>query len=99
MTCFLSPPQLDRDKDERLTEAEALDFISKLFTVINNDPDNDTVINKDQKNDTNSDCKIDANKVLKLLEVLEVPWDHQLAVKLVLDQVSCVCLESSSQTC
>ena len=76
-----------------------MDFISKLFTLINNDPDNDTVINNDQKNDTNSDCKIDANKVLKLLEVLEVPWDHQLAVKLVLDQVSCVCLESSSQTC
>ena len=96
MTCFLSPPQLARDKAERLAQAEALDFISKLFTLINNDPDNDTVINNDQKNDTNSDCKIDANKVLKLLEVLEVPWDYQLAVKLVLDQVSCVCLGSSS---
>ena len=80
--CFsLNPPQLDRDKDERLTQAEALDFLSKLFTVINNnDPDNDN----------DADCKIDVNEVLRLLKVLQVPWDHQLAVKLFLDQVSCV---------
>ena len=64
-----------------MTQAEALDFLSKLFTVINNnDPDND----KD------ADCKIDVNEVLRLLKVLQVPWDHQLAVKLFLDQVSCV---------
>merc|ERR550525_2105145 len=63
--------KLDRDTDERLTKAEALDFISKLFTLIN----------------TDSDCKIDVNEVLELLNGLEVPWDHQLAVKMVLDQV------------
>ena len=54
-----------------MTKAEALDFISKLFTLIN----------------TDSDCKIDVNEVLELLNGLEVPWDHQLAVKMVLDQV------------
>ena len=67
-----------------LTHGEALDFLSKLFTLINI---------------PETDCKIDVNEVLRFLEVLGVPWDHQLAVKLVLDQVSCVCLESSSQTC
>ena len=56
-----------------MTKAEALDFLSKLFTIINA---------KD------SDCKIDADEVLQLLDVLKVPWDHQLAVKMVLDQVS-----------
>ena len=65
--------QLDRDTDERLTKAEALDFLSKLFTLINND---------------DSDCKIDVDELLQLLDVLEVPWDHQLAVKMVLDHVS-----------
>merc|ERR1711934_958959 len=63
--------KLDRDTDERLTKAEALDFLSKLFTLINTD---------------DSDCKIDVDELLQLLAVLEVPWDHQLAVKMVLDQ-------------
>jgi len=63
--------KLDRDTDERLTKAEALDFLSKLFTLINA---------------KNSDCKIDADEVLQLLDVLEVPWDQQLAVKMILDQ-------------
>ena len=54
-----------------MTKAEALDFISKLFTLIN----------------TDSDCKIDVNEVLELLNGLEVPWDYQLAVKMLLDQV------------
>merc|ERR1712037_795738 len=63
--------KLDRDTDERLTRAEALDFLSKLFTLINID---------------DSDCKIDVDELLRLLTVLEVPWDHQLAVKMLLDQ-------------
>ena len=63
---------MDRDTDERLTKAEALDFVSKLFTLIN----------------TDSNCKIDVNEVLQLLNELEVPWDQQLAVKMLLDQVS-----------
>merc|ERR1712037_46026 len=63
--------KLDRDTDERLTKAEALDFLSKLFTLINID---------------DSDCKIDVDELLQLLDELEVPWDHQLAVKMVLDQ-------------
>jgi len=62
--------KLDRDTDERLTKAEALDFVSKLFTLIN----------------TDSDCKIDVNEVLQLLNELEVPWDQQLAVKMLLNQ-------------
>ena len=64
--------QLDRDTDERLTKAEALDFLSKLFTLINTD---------------DSDCKIDVDEILQLLDELEVTWDHQLAVKMLLDQV------------
>ena len=64
--------QLDRDTDERLTKAEALDFLSKLFTLINTD---------------DSDCKIDVDELLQLLDELEVTWDHQLAVKMLLDQV------------
>ena len=64
--------QLDRDTDERLTKAEALDFLSKLFTLINAD---------------DSDCKIDVDELLQLLDELEVPWDYQLAVKMLLDQV------------
>ena len=64
--------QLDRDTDERLTKAEALDFLSKLFTLINTD---------------DSDCKIDVDELLQLLDELEVPWDYQLAVKMLLDQV------------
>merc|ERR1712210_227876 len=41
--------KLDRDTDERLTKAEALDFLSKLFTLINID---------------DSDCKIDVKMLL-----------------------------------
>merc|ERR1712037_956558 len=63
--------KLDRDTDERLTKAEALDFLSKLFTLINAD---------------DSDCKIDVDELLQLLDELEVPWDYQLAVKMLLDQ-------------
>merc|ERR1711934_1066669 len=63
--------KLDRDTDERLTKAEALDFLSKLFTLINID---------------DSDCKIDVDELLQLLDELEVPWDYQLAVKMLLDQ-------------
>ena len=55
-----------------MTKAEALDFLSKLFTLINAD---------------DSDCKIDVDELLQLLDELEVPWDYQLAVKMLLDQV------------
>ena len=49
-----------------------MDFLSKLFTLINTD---------------DSDCKIDVDELLQLLDELEVTWDHQLAVKMLLDQV------------
>ena len=49
-----------------------MDFLSKLFTLINTD---------------DSDCKIDVDELLQLLDELEVPWDYQLAVKMLLDQV------------
>ena len=49
-----------------------MDFLSKLFTLINTD---------------DSDCKIDVDELLQLLDELEVHWDYQLAVKMLLDQV------------
>ena len=71
---------MDRDTDERLTKSEALDFMTRLFTLI------------DSKG-SSADCKIDANEVLELFDQptnpLEVPWDYRLALKILLDQVSC----------
>ena len=72
---------MDRDTDERLTKAEALDFMTRLFTLI------------DSKG-SSADCKIDANEVLELFDQprnpLEVPWDYRLALKMFLDQVRCL---------
>ena len=71
---------MDRDTDERLTKAEALDFMTRLFTLIDS-------------NGSSADCKIDATEVLELFDqptnTLEVPWDYRLALKILLDQVSC----------
>ena len=72
---------MDRDTDERLTKAEALDFMTRLFTLI------------DSKG-SSADCKIDATEVLELFDQprtpLEVPWDYRLALKMFLDQVRCL---------
>ena len=69
---------MDRDTDEILTKAEALDFMTRLFTLI------------DSKG-SSADCKIDVNEVLELFDQprnpLEVPWDYRLALKMFLDQV------------
>ena len=75
-SCFPYLTQLDRDKDERLTRAEALDFVSKVFTLINT-PE----AGKD------SDCKIDVNEVIQFLDALKLPWDYQHAVRQLLTQV------------
>ena len=80
---------MDRDTDERLTKAEALDFMTRLFTLI------------DSKG-SSADCKIDANEVLELFDQprnpLEVPWDYRLALKMFLDQVRCL-LYSPGSSC
>ena len=70
---------MDRDTDKRLTKAEALDFMTRLFTLI------------DSKG-SSADCKIDVQEVLQLFDQpanpLEVPWDYRLALKILLDQAS-----------
>ena len=68
------------DTDKRLTKAEAMDFMTRLFTLI------------DSKG-SSADCKIDVAEVLELFvqptNPLEVPWDYRLALKILLDQVRC----------
>ena len=68
------------DTDKRLTKVEAMAFMTRLFTLI------------DSKG-SNADCKIDVAEVLELFDQptnpLEVPWDYRLALKILLDQVSC----------
>ena len=58
--------------------AEALDFMTKLFTLI------------DSKG-SSADCKICVAEILKIFDQptnpLEVPWDYRLALKMFLDQV------------
>jgi len=68
---------LDRDTDERLSKSEALDFLNKIFSMIDN---------AKSSSGTSVDCKVDVDEVVELLNLLEVPWDYQLAVKMVLDQ-------------
>jgi Ca2+-binding EF-hand superfamily protein len=77
-TSFISLPaplynlysHLDRNKDEALSRDEASDFIRRIFSVI----------------DTNSDCHIDSDEVVAMLARFEVPWDQQLAVKMLMEQ-------------
>ena len=61
-------------------EVEAMNFMTRLFTLI------------DSKG-SGADCKIDVTEVLQLFDQptnpLEVPWDYRLALKILLDQVSC----------
>jgi Ca2+-binding EF-hand superfamily protein len=61
---------LDQDKDEALTRDEALNFIHRTFDAI----------------DTNTDCHIDSDEVVALLQRVGVPWDLKLAVKMLLEQ-------------
>jgi len=61
---------LDRNTDEKLAKDEALDFIRRLFTII----------------DSDSDCHITTGEVVALLKDVGVSWDHQLAVRMVLQQ-------------
>ena len=70
--------QLDRDTDERLSKSEAMDFLNKIFSMI-----------AKSSSGTSVDCKVDVDEVVQLLNLLEVPWDYQLAIKMVLDQASC----------
>ena len=66
------------DTDKRLTKVEAMDFMTRLFTLI------------DGKG-SSADCKIDVQEVHELFDQpanpLEVPWDYRLALKILLDQV------------
>merc|ERR1711990_903941 len=61
---------LDRNTDEKLAKEEALDFIRRLFTMI----------------DSDSDCHITTDEVVALLKDVEVTWDNQLAARMVLQQ-------------
>merc|ERR1711890_170484 len=62
--------QVDKNKDEKLSRGEAMDFIRRTFAII----------------DSNSDCYIDEDEVVSLLERVGVPSDQQLAVRLVMQQ-------------
>jgi hypothetical protein len=62
--------KLDRNKDERLSREEALDFLWRTFVLI----------------DSNSDCFITEDEVVALLRQVGVPGDIQLAVRLILKQ-------------
>ena len=55
-----------------------MDFLNKIFSMI-----------AKSSSGTSVDCKVDVDEVVQLLNLLEVPWDYQLAVKMVLDQASC----------
>ena len=57
-----------------------MDFLNKIFSMIDN---------VKSSAGTSVDCKVDVDEVVQLLNLLEVPWDYQLAVKMVLDQASC----------
>ena len=56
-----------------------MDFLNKIFSMIDNSK---------ASSGTSVDCKVDVDEVVQLLNLLEVPWDYQLAVKMVLDQAS-----------
>jgi len=62
--------KLDRNKDERLSQEEAIDFIKRTFALI----------------DSNSDCFVDADEVVALFKKLNMSWDRTLAIKLTLQK-------------
>merc|ERR1712002_813449 len=64
--------KLDRNKDERLDQNEAIDFIERTFAVI----------------DSNADCFIDEGDVASFFKKLGVKPDIQLAIKLILKNIS-----------
>merc|ERR1712121_532276 len=60
--------KLDRNKDERLDQTEAIDFIKRIFHIM----------------DSNADCFIDERDVGNFFKKLGVKPDIQLAIKLTL---------------
>jgi len=62
--------KLDRNKDEKISHEEGVDFIKKTFSLI----------------DSNSDCFINDDEIVDLLKKLDVPFDMSLAFKLVLQK-------------
>merc|ERR1712080_705591 len=60
--------KMDRNKDERLTQYEAVDFIKRTFDII----------------DSNEDCFIEEGEISNLLKDLNVAEDMQLAIQLIL---------------
>jgi len=60
--------KLDRNKDERLDQTEAIDFIKRIFHIM----------------DSNADCFIDEGDVASFFKKLGVKPDIQLAIKLIL---------------
>jgi len=62
--------QVDRNKDERLSRGEAMDFLRRTFSLI----------------DSNKDCSITEEEVVAALARIQVPSDQQLAISLILKQ-------------
>jgi len=60
--------KMDKNKDERLTQYEATDFIKRTFDII----------------DSNEDCFIEEEEISYLLKDLNVAEDMQLAIQLIL---------------
>merc|ERR1712243_56579 len=60
--------KLDRNKDERLDQTEAIDFIKRTFRIM----------------DSDADCFIDEGDVARFFKRLGVKPDIQLAIKLIL---------------
>ena len=61
---------LDSNRDEKLADTEAEDFLLRIFSIIDKD----------------SDCHISADEVVALLQRVGVRPDHQLAVRMILEQ-------------
>ena len=61
---------LDSNRDEKLADTEAEDFLLRIFSIIDKD----------------SDCHISADEVVALLQQVGVRPDHQLAVRMILEQ-------------
>ena len=59
---------LDTNRDKKLTDTEAHEFLSRIFAAI----------------DTDSDCDISVDEVSALLQLVGATPDHQLAVRMIL---------------
>ena len=61
--------KLDKNKDEKLSREEAENFLRQTLSTV----------------DLNSDCHIEVDEVVGLLQRLKVTWDKQIAVRMILN--------------